>query len=86
MVSLSPRMTLRHFPETAQSFPVGVQSSISGCTDAMMEKGVLVGCVGNVEYRFALYKYVCDEVEVKCCVLKCSCGVVEMLVALNAIL
>lgn len=53
--------------------------------DEMSKKVVLVDRLDNVEYTYAGSQYLFEELEVNCCVLKYSYGVLEMIVASKAI-
>lgn len=81
----APLMTLRYVVETAQSWMTEAPRETGGRADGISKKAVLVDCLGNVEYRFDVSKKLFDELELNLCVLKCSCRVVELLLAFEAV-
>lgn len=67
---LAPLMTFRYIAETAHSSLAEVPSATGGRSDVMSKKTALVYHVGNMEYRFAVSKYLLDELFVNLCVLQ----------------
>lgn len=84
--SLLPLTNLSDFTNTAQSCLSEALRAISGQTDAMSKKALLVESLGNVEYRFSVSNYLLHDLPVNQCVLKCSVGVVELLLPCEGIL
>lgn len=62
----------------------GGPSAICGRAEVMEMKEALVDRLGNMDYSFAVSKYLHEELQVNQCVLKCGGGVIELLIAFKS--